>query len=60
MLETSNALKTCQSKNFQDILSSNQQGTEISPKVLRFLNLNTSIICEVIFWDLLGLLRDYT
>jgi len=60
MLETSNALKTCQSKNFNDILSSNQQGTEISPKVLRFLNLNTSIICEVIFWDLLGLLRDYT
>ena len=60
MLETSNALKTCQSKNFNDILSSNQQGTEISPKVLRFLNLNTSIICEGIFWDLLGLLRDYT
>ncbi len=57
MLGTSNALNTCKSKNFKDIAMSNQQETEISPNVLRLLNLNPFIWK---YLDLLGLLRDYT
>jgi hypothetical protein len=57
MLGTSNALNTCQSKNFKDIAMSNQQETVISPNVLRFLNLKPFIWK---YFDLLGLLRDYT
>lgn len=56
LLETSNALNTCKSKNFNDITMSNQQETKISPKVLRFKNLKTYIWK---YLDLFGLLRDY-
>jgi hypothetical protein len=57
MLGISNVLNTCQSKNFKDIATSNQQDTKISPNVLIFLNLKTYIRK---YWDLLGILRDYT
>uniref|UniRef100_UPI001FA6F97F hypothetical protein n=1 Tax=Ciborinia camelliae TaxID=647257 RepID=UPI001FA6F97F len=59
MLGISNALNTCQSKNFKDIAMSNQQGFEIMSSAINFivfLNLNVFIMkCR----GLLEILRDY-